>query len=365
MPILIAGAGPAGLALAQQLRKRGVPFRIFDRDHSLDTRGQGWAVALQWIIPELRDSVPTDLAPIETISHLHNQNLLSELAAYVNDGTEIYRREQCDEFLRADRLKLRAWLATSIDVEWNKKVVGFVEGEHDVEAEFEDGSKVKGCALISGEGGHSRIRAQLLSDHELHDPPFDSVLGNLVLSREEYEQVFQSLARSVIVIQRDDVFLFIGLHEVEDDGKSSAWYWMAVHPRQGDVSATDRQSAKAIHEQAVKWVEPLPEKFKSFVLRTKPDECITMTSFIQTWSPPDEGFSTNRVTMIGDSAHKTTPLGGVGVNHAIQDTFDLVRFLDSNDTIPAAFKEYDAVVTKRGQEAIKKCTTWPFLTADW
>jgi 2-polyprenyl-6-methoxyphenol hydroxylase-like FAD-dependent oxidoreductase len=44
--VLIIGAGPGGLALAQILRKQGVPFEIFERENSLQDRRQGWAVAL-------------------------------------------------------------------------------------------------------------------------------------------------------------------------------------------------------------------------------------------------------------------------------------------------------------------------------
>ena len=44
--VLIVGAGPGGLALAQILRARNVPFEIFERDAKETVRQQGWAVAL-------------------------------------------------------------------------------------------------------------------------------------------------------------------------------------------------------------------------------------------------------------------------------------------------------------------------------
>ena len=44
--VLIIGAGPGGLVLAQILRAYGVPFEIFERDIGLHDRDQGWAVAL-------------------------------------------------------------------------------------------------------------------------------------------------------------------------------------------------------------------------------------------------------------------------------------------------------------------------------
>lgn len=44
--VLIIGAGPGGLALAQILRKYGLEYEIFERDESQRGRKQGWAVAL-------------------------------------------------------------------------------------------------------------------------------------------------------------------------------------------------------------------------------------------------------------------------------------------------------------------------------
>jgi 2-polyprenyl-6-methoxyphenol hydroxylase-like FAD-dependent oxidoreductase len=42
--VLIIGAGVAGLALAQILRKHHIQFEIYERDNG--ARGQGWSIAL-------------------------------------------------------------------------------------------------------------------------------------------------------------------------------------------------------------------------------------------------------------------------------------------------------------------------------
>ena len=46
--VLIIGSGLGGMALAQSLRKQGVPFQLFERDEEPHARFQGWAISLHW-----------------------------------------------------------------------------------------------------------------------------------------------------------------------------------------------------------------------------------------------------------------------------------------------------------------------------
>jgi hypothetical protein len=61
-PVLIIGAGVSGLLLAQHLKREGVPFRVFERDGDLATRGAGWGLTLHWSLVALQSLLPAGLA---------------------------------------------------------------------------------------------------------------------------------------------------------------------------------------------------------------------------------------------------------------------------------------------------------------
>jgi protoporphyrinogen oxidase len=46
LPVLIIGAGISGLTLGQGLLKASIPFRIFERDPSINQRTQGYRVRI-------------------------------------------------------------------------------------------------------------------------------------------------------------------------------------------------------------------------------------------------------------------------------------------------------------------------------
>lgn len=68
-------------------------------------------------------------------------------------------------FVRADRKRLREWLAVGLEIEWGKRFLRWdrvpVSGEDNggdagVVAHFEDGTSARGDVLVGADGGRSR-----------------------------------------------------------------------------------------------------------------------------------------------------------------------------------------------------------------
>lgn len=60
--VLIAGAGPVGLTIAQGCRENGIPYTLFERDESKTSRSQGWALTLHWCLDALEKTMGPELA---------------------------------------------------------------------------------------------------------------------------------------------------------------------------------------------------------------------------------------------------------------------------------------------------------------
>lgn len=56
---MIIGAGITGLLLAQALKKKKIPYTVFERDST--HREQGWGLAFHWAFPTLQGLLPPDL----------------------------------------------------------------------------------------------------------------------------------------------------------------------------------------------------------------------------------------------------------------------------------------------------------------
>ena len=178
--VLIIGAGIGGLALAQALRKQQIPYLVFERDAGVHARGQGWAIALhaygsflddveysnisRSILGDLLQSTPNDLPPLQETAVTHG---LGRGASYTSRAAffDAYSGEKKMEiggdlgdpkfFIRVTRSKLREWLRSHIDIQWNKCFVRYEESDHGVTAFFADGSSATGEMLVGCEGINS------------------------------------------------------------------------------------------------------------------------------------------------------------------------------------------------------------------
>ena len=99
------------------------------------------------------------MPPIETVSNTYSIGKQSEGAFWdALTGKEVFHLKAGDglNLLRADRTKLRDWLAMHLDIKWGKRFVRYEEREGGVTAYFEDGTSYEGDVLVGADGSRSR-----------------------------------------------------------------------------------------------------------------------------------------------------------------------------------------------------------------
>ena len=168
--VLILGAGLGGLLIAQALRKKNITFEIFDRDESLHARSQGWCIGMHSFFDDLETAMPDDLPSINITSHLHPLDLPAQICFY--GGGKKFFVQSTDEgrVIRANRSRLRDWLATKIRVNWQTKITRIEENGTSVTLHFADMSSATGDVLVGADGVNSMgesssLRIQDRSDH--------------------------------------------------------------------------------------------------------------------------------------------------------------------------------------------------------
>ncbi|KAF9871852.1 FAD binding domain-containing protein [Colletotrichum karsti] len=374
LPVIIIGAGVSGLLLAQFFRKNGIPFRIFERDTDLTTRGVGWGLTLHWSLPALRALLPEDLVSRLPEAYVDRAAVArGEASAFpffdLSTGELKGASPRAPESLRirVTRERLRRLVATDIDIQWGRAFASFQEKEGAVVATFEDGSTCTGRVLVACDGGASRVRTQLFPDqHERHRIPV-RVLGLKVFLSPDQMEPIRKLDPFFLqgTSSQNDTFLYLSMLDAPDNneeskGKYSCQMCISWPDRPGflgkpeptEFPPTNDGRLSLIRSFAEGWSEP----FRSLALGIPTDTDVKHLDLFD--YPPPKGLrSTGKAVLMGDAFHAMAMYRGEGANHAILDALDFAENvapkLDATfDDLRAAMDIYEDAVVSRARPGV-------------
>ncbi|KAI9158881.1 LOW QUALITY PROTEIN: putative FAD-dependent monooxygenase [Paramyrothecium foliicola] len=381
LPVLIIGAGISGLLLAQHLRNNGVPFRIFERDTDLETRGVGWGLTLHWSLPALRSLLDPELVrrlPEAYVDRLAVAAGESSRFPFYDLSTgqltaETPRASEADR-IRVTRQRLRYLLATGIDIEWGKAFRDFeANDETSVIATFDDGTSSTGCLLVACDGSNSRVRRVLFPEYQSHVIPV-KVLGLKVSYTPEQVEPIRKMDPFFLqgTASQNDSFVYISMLDApgnSEDGAGNYNCQMCISwpfrqgffgsPEPIEFPGTNEGRHKLIQEFAATWAEP----FRSLA-HSIPEDTDIKSLEVQDFPPPKELRTTGRAVLMGDSLHAMAMYRGEGANHSIVDVLDfadrLTSLLQSQaqssgtgfSGLRAALDNYEATVVKRARPGV-------------
>ncbi|KAL8303222.1 hypothetical protein RB597_005180 [Gaeumannomyces tritici] len=368
--VLIAGAGIGGLALAQMLRRRDIPFSIFERGD--DGHTQGWAIAVHGIVQELVASFPDDLPPLaESVNNLRALgNVPAEFVLYpAGDGAAGLRfgdDGSNTRLVRANRALLRKYLSTNIAIQYGKKAVAAAQEGDRVTVRFEDGTSAEGDILVGADGVHSAIRRSILPGPDrLETLPFACIMGEVPLSGEAMRRQM-ALGRSAYILRPPypggKGQFFVGTNIVRDGGDCADFYWMMLFAQEeGDTDPDDlarhwhaTSSRADLLERAVAESRLMDPALSEVVRQTPAEGIVKPPLVLRALHLP--GLPVGRMTLLGDATHTMPPFRGEGGVNALVDALRLgeaIGKIAAGDVdVATAMEEYQAEMLERGNRAV-------------
>ncbi|PPJ53309.1 hypothetical protein CBER1_00904 [Cercospora berteroae] len=391
-PVLIVGAGIAGLCLAQALKKAGIDFRVFERDSHIDARPQGYRLKFEADAAQsLKNILPDDVyeafelsnavtAVGETDFNPFNGNII-----HSRTGGGLAGKKGLYATFTVDRKAFRTQLMTGIEdkISFGKEIAYYKtdDSTSTVTAEFKDGTHITGGFLAGTDGLHSVVRKTCVPNHRIVDTGAACIYGKTVMTPEfltrfpEKGLRFMTVASDIAPMLQScligDSPVTLLLEPIRFSEASRARYpelpadyvyWALIGPKErfGSQEVTSMKNFVSLEqaaEQAAKLSLAVTEEWHPslralFELQdTKQASLIRVASTIPD-IPAWESHS--NVTVLGDSIHPMSPCGGVGANTAIVDADALAKVLVEHGTKPPvnAIAEFEAAMRTRAKRNI-------------
>ncbi|TRX94021.1 hypothetical protein FHL15_005099 [Xylaria flabelliformis] len=364
-PVLIIGAGVAGLILAQGLRLRSIAFRLFER-HPRSHTSQGHRFRISKDGQSALDSV---LSP-------QLQSLLRDTAAerhrfeprYV-DAKKLNYPEPTPvdpETMPLDRAWIRQLLSLDLDnvIEYEKDFESYEIVDGRVHVKFTDGSIVCGQMLVGADGIRSRVRRQLQPDRKLLDLERWVMWGRTPLTAKlkeslppdlltwcmytDHEANVQAVVEPVVWPRS---VLQVSGHRLPDF--HDYMYWC--------LCAAPRQYAEALPktvEEKGQYLQRISETWHpdlKLLINSAANELSACAPVIS--SKPDveirSAGQTGYVTLVGDAAHSMSPMGGSGADTAIRNAADLARTIAEEGVNRRALTGVESRMEARAKEKVE------------
>jgi 2-polyprenyl-6-methoxyphenol hydroxylase-like FAD-dependent oxidoreductase len=367
---MIIGAGTGGLALAHGLRAAGVSVQVFERDHKLTDRLQGYrltinangARALQSCLPQsnferyIAASAKVSTA-VSFLDHKLRRLLFLDVPSAGQTAPNAPRP--------ISRVALRQILAEGLEevVAFGKTFESFeIMPDGSVIARFEDGSSADGNVLVGADGAASRVRRQLLPDAQRIDTGVVMVSGKFPLDEAVRRQTPAPVFKGpTLIVGPRGCCMFTGAVEYPpadlaayDRDEYVMWGFSTHRDRFGLTDATADvvlpDARDAVLAQMPDWSPDL----RRLVERA---EASSLTSIAVKSSVPVPCWETKSVTLLGDALHNMTPFRGIGANTALRDAALLREALASADRgerkLLAALSDYEREMIDYGFAAVR------------
>jgi 2-polyprenyl-6-methoxyphenol hydroxylase-like FAD-dependent oxidoreductase len=303
--VLIVGAGPVGLFLANECARRNLRWRLIEERSTQSEHSKALA-----IFPRTLEIF--DMAGVVT-PFLERANRVTKVAVMTRDRTlarmKFEPHESPYSFVAmvpqdvTEKLLLEELRRKGGDVEYETKLISAKQDEDGVDATIEhrgESSQVRAAVVVGCDGAHSTVRHQL----------------NLPFEGEEYRDSF-ILA---------DVDTNTSLSAEELQLCPSEYGPVAIFP----MSATRRRIVATVEK--VEDDAPSLDLVRKILAQRAPSAMeavgLRWSSYFRIHHRQVARLREGRMFIAGDAAHIHSPFGGQGMNTGLHDIWNLVWKLD-------------------------------------
>lgn len=339
MTILIAGGGIAGLSLGLTLHEIGVPFQIFEATKQIKPLGVG--INLQPnAVRELFDlGLETDLDRIGVRTRQYGfysklgktiwEEPRGTLAGYEWPQYSVHRGHL--QMLLYQTLLDRAGPDCVVT---GARATGFEINGDQVSLCFDDGRQSQGKLLIGADGIHSALRAQMYPGEG------DPIWNGRVLWRATTKASAYFGGAAMVMIGHNDLRLVAyPISDVDETGQAVInWIAEKRFPLDADWKKEDWNRAADVSEflpdftgWEFDWIN-VPSLIKGADI---------VFEYPMVDRDPLPQWTKGPVTLMGDAAHPTYPVGSNGASQAIIDARVIGASLLTHGITPAALQAFE------------------------
>ena len=340
---IIIGAGIAGPLLAIQLKRSGYEVEVYEARENDSKEG-----AFLGLTPNgvnvLKQYISIDLLQNEFVGgsmYFYNRKgkLIGELL------TDYQKKQYGAETIQIKRWRLYELLHKAandegITIHYNKRVVSVSETQKDVIVTLDDNTIVLGDMLFGCDGAFSAVRNTAFPSADKPVYTKDIGTGGFAYLPELNQQ---TAGLNMTFGERG--FFGYGI-----SNKGEVWwfnnYYREKEPTKEEIRTVLDKEIRTYLLDLHKNDDPLFSKIitASHQLSIYPVYDI----------PKLNQWSTERICLIGDAAHATSPHVGQGASMAMEDTVTVVKCLQENRDTGTAFKKFQAIRQPRVERIIKE-----------
>ncbi|MBB5636885.1 2-polyprenyl-6-methoxyphenol hydroxylase-like FAD-dependent oxidoreductase [Pedobacter cryoconitis] len=373
--VAIIGAGLGGLCLAQGLKKRGIPFHIFEKDISAASRSQGYRIRIDQTGQDaLKKCLPEKLFTLfkNTCVPSIQINTLTPQLKPLKKWIESWKDEKAAlPDLKANRTTMREILLQGLteNIHFNKEFESYQKHENGkVTLNFADGTNYSAKVVVAADGINSKLTRQRFPDNHLLDTGSVCLYGKTYFTDAVKKQTPGLLQTGTTVIFDEelavisDAMLFNqgAFQETESSLNLSPvqdyiyWAFIGNRSRFGlrnhhHLRFSTTEFMPVIKSVTTKWNKDLKALFEHSATET-------LTIVPVRTSFPKAGWATDQITALGDAIHAMSPAGGLGANTALYDaavlTEQLAGAVNQQTDIIRAIAAYEYQMCKHSFEAV-------------